>query len=83
MVIYVTIEVLIGVQSVGICGSDIHFWVDGRIGDRTIVAPTILGHEASGVVIAIGESVTNLQPGLCVCLILNGLKLKSNCCIYF
>ncbi|XP_003383541.1 PREDICTED: sorbitol dehydrogenase-like [Amphimedon queenslandica] len=56
-------EVLIGVQSVGICGSDIHFWVDGHIGDCTVVAPTILGHEASGVVIAIGEGVTNLQPG--------------------
>ena len=63
----ITIEVLIGVQSVGICGSDIHFWTDGHIGDRTIVAPTILGHEASGVVIDVGDGVTSLQPGLCVC----------------
>ena len=45
------------------CGSDIHFWDEGHIGNRTIVSPTVMGHEASGIVIAKGEGVTDLNIG--------------------
>lgn len=50
-------------QSVGICGSDVHFWVDGRIGDFVLEKPMVLGHEASAVVVSIGEGVTHLKQG--------------------
>ena len=50
-------------QSVGICGSDVHFWVEGRIGDFVLNSPTIMGHEASGVVVGMGDGVTSLALG--------------------
>ena len=50
-------------QSVGICGSDVHYWVHGRIGDFVVEAPMVMGHEASGLVVGVGEGVTSLQPG--------------------
>ena len=56
-------EVLLAMHSVGLCGSDVHFWVDGRIGDFVVKAPLVLGHEASGVVVSVGEDVTHLKPG--------------------
>lgn len=56
-------EVLIAVHSVGICGSDVHYWVDGRIGDFIIKNPMVLGHESSGIVEEVGEDVTDLKPG--------------------
>ncbi len=43
-------EVLIEVRSVGICGSDVHYYEHGRIGDFVVRSPLILGHETSGVV---------------------------------
>lgn len=56
-------EVLIAIHSVGICGSDVHYWINGRIGDFVLKAPMILGHETSGTIIEIGEGVTDLKPG--------------------
>ncbi|MCF8551831.1 MAG: NAD(P)-dependent alcohol dehydrogenase [Candidatus Nanopelagicales bacterium] len=56
-------EILIAVRSVGICGSDIHYWADGRIGPYVVEGDLILGHEASGVVSAIGSRVTTLAVG--------------------
>ena len=56
-------EVLLSMRSVGICGSDVHYWVAGRIGDFVVKEPMVMGHESSGVVIATGEGVTNLQVG--------------------
>ena len=50
-------EVLIEVAAVGICGSDLHTYQDGRIGDTTIKTPVALGHEFSGVVIATSGDV--------------------------
>jgi L-iditol 2-dehydrogenase len=47
-------EVLIRVASVGVCGSDIHYYLDGRIGSQILTAPVILGHEYAGVVEAAG-----------------------------
>jgi len=56
-------EVLVEIRRVGICGSDVHYWQHGRIGDFVCCAPMVLGHESSGVVAEVGENVTDLAPG--------------------
>lgn len=48
---------------VGICGSDVHYLVHGRIGDFIVKAPMIIGHEASGIVMKLGKNVKNLEVG--------------------
>lgn len=48
---------------VGICGSDVHYLVHGRIGDFIMKAPMIIGHEASGVVHKLGKNVKSLAVG--------------------
>ena len=50
-------------QDVGICGSDVHYWQHGAIGDFIVKAPMVLGHEAAGVVSKLGEGVTSLKVG--------------------
>jgi len=50
-------------KAVGICGSDVHYWTHGAIGDFIVREPLILGHEASGEVVKIGEKVKNLKVG--------------------
>lgn len=50
-------------HSVGICGSDVHYWQHGRIGDFVVKDPMVLGHEASGTVVKVGSGVTHLKPG--------------------
>ena len=57
------VEVLLRMNKVGICGSDVHYWVNGRIGDFVVKAPMVLGHEAAGIVHQVGEGVTHLKPG--------------------
>jgi D-xylulose reductase len=61
-------EVRIAIKAVGICGSDVHYYKHGRIGDFIVKEPMILGHEASGVVSAIGANVTHLKVGDRVCM---------------
>ena len=61
-------EVLIAVHTVGICGSDIHYYTHGAIGKFVVQDPLVLGHEASGVVAACGANVTTFQPGDRVCM---------------
>lgn len=56
-------DVLVRVRSVGICGSDVHYFRTGRIGDFVVREPMILGHETSGIVEAVGSAVTSLAPG--------------------
>ncbi|XP_048257308.1 sorbitol dehydrogenase-like [Haliotis rufescens] len=56
-------EVQISMANVGICGSDVHFWTNGEIGDFVVKAPMVLGHEASGVVSKVGQGVTSLKVG--------------------
>lgn len=48
-------QVLVAVTAVGVCGSDLHTYQDGRIGTTTAETPLILGHEFAGVVLAVGE----------------------------
>lgn len=47
----------------GICGSDLHYWQHGRVGAFQVREPLIPGHEASGVVAAVGEAVTRVAVG--------------------
>lgn len=56
-------EVLVRVKSVGICGSDVHYWRTGHIGSFVVEAPMILGHEVAGVVAEVGAAVTTLRVG--------------------
>lgn len=56
-------DVLLKMHSVGICGSDVHYWEHGRIGDFVVKKPMVLGHEAAGTVTKVGASVKHLKPG--------------------
>jgi D-xylulose reductase len=61
-------DVRIGINTVGICGSDVHYYTHGRIGQFVVRSPMVLGHEASGTVIEAGAEVTHLKPGDRVCM---------------
>lgn len=56
-------EVLVKVAQVGVCGSDVHYYQHGRIGDFVVGQPLILGHEASGVIVAVGSEVNPERIG--------------------
>ena len=56
-------EVLVRVASVGVCGSDVHYYEHGRIGSHVVTSPLVLGHEAAGRVVAVGPSVSRLSVG--------------------
>lgn len=56
-------EVLVRLHYVGICGSDLHYYETGAIGDYVVEPPFVLGHEAGGVVVEVGKDVTHLQVG--------------------
>lgn len=57
------VEVLLKIQRVGICGSDVHYLVHGSIGNYVVKDPMVIGHEASGIVFKLGKGVTNLNVG--------------------
>ena len=56
-------EVLIKIKVVGICGSDMHYYQHGRIGDFIVEGDFVLGHESAGEVIEVGLNVKNLKVG--------------------
>ncbi len=56
-------DVLVAVSDVGICGSDVHYYEHGRIGDYVVEDPLVLGHESAGTVVETGDNVTALDPG--------------------
>lgn len=58
---YFFAEVLLEMACVGICGSDVHYLVNGRIGDFIVKKPMIIGHESSGTVAKLGTNVKNLK----------------------
>lgn len=61
-------DVRIKIDTVGICGSDVHYYTHGRIGPFVVNEPMVLGHEASGIVIETGANVKNLKIGDRVCM---------------
>lgn len=56
-------EALVKVEYVGICGSDLHYYESGAIGDFVVKPPFVLGHEAGGTVVSVGRNVKHLKPG--------------------
>jgi L-iditol 2-dehydrogenase len=56
-------DVLVRIQRVGVCGSDIHYYTAGKIGSQVAQFPFVVGHEASGVVERMGKSVRRVRPG--------------------
>lgn len=56
-------QVLVEVAAVGVCGSDVHYYRHGRIGDFVVESPMILGHELSGRIAAVGEAVDPSRIG--------------------
>jgi len=56
-------EVLIEIKAVGVCGSDVHYYEHGRIGSYVVRQPLILGHEASGIIVDVGEGVNKGRVG--------------------
>lgn len=61
-------DVQIDIDTVGICGSDVHYYTHGKIGPFVVKEPMVLGHEAAGTVVAVGDAVTNLKAGDRVCM---------------
>jgi len=61
-------DVRIGIRNVGICGSDVHYYLHGRIGDFVVRSPMVLGHEASGEILEVGSNVKHLKVGDRVCM---------------
>lgn len=56
-------QVLVEVTAVGVCGSDVHFWHEGRLGDWVVDAPLVLGHESGGRIVAVGSAVDASRIG--------------------
>ncbi|WP_136314119.1 NAD(P)-dependent alcohol dehydrogenase [Actinomyces procaprae] len=56
-------QVLVRIESVGVCGSDVHYYQHGRIGDFVVREPMILGHESAGTIVAVGADVDSGRVG--------------------
>jgi L-iditol 2-dehydrogenase len=56
-------DVLVEIKAVGVCGSDVHYYEEGRIGSFVVEKPLILGHESMGTVVALGDEVTEHEIG--------------------
>ena len=61
-------DLRIAIHTVGVCGSDVHYYTHGAIGKFVVNAPMVLGHEASGTVAALGSNVKNFKVGDRVCM---------------
>lgn len=56
-------DVIVAMKAVGVCGSDVHYYTHGRIGEQVVEYPFTVGHECAGVVQEVGRGVTELAPG--------------------
>ncbi|RPI97540.1 MAG: hypothetical protein EHM31_13350, partial [Candidatus Aminicenantes bacterium] len=56
-------DVLVRSKAVGVCGSDLHYYLSGCVGSDTVSYPFIPGHECAGVVEEVGRAVTRVKPG--------------------
>jgi D-xylulose reductase len=61
-------DVKVKLHTVGVCGSDVHYYTHGRIGQFVVNAPMVLGHEAAGTVVEVGANVKQLKVGDRVCM---------------
>ena len=61
-------DVKVAIKACGVCGSDVHYYTEGRIGDFVVNEPMILGHESSGIVLEAGANVKTLKAGDRVCM---------------
>jgi D-xylulose reductase len=61
-------DVKIKIDTVGVCGSDVHYYTHGRIGSFVVNAPMVLGHEAAGTIVEVGAGVKNFKVGDRVCM---------------
>ncbi|MEK1900459.1 MAG: alcohol dehydrogenase catalytic domain-containing protein, partial [Rhizobium sp.] len=61
-------QVKIKIHTVGVCGSDVHYYTHGKIGPFIVNEPMVLGHEAAGTVVEVGAGVTHLKVGDRVCM---------------
>src|SRR5919112_3875256 len=61
-------DVRIALRTVGVCGSDVHYYTHGAIGPFVVREPMILGHEAAGEIVEVGSAVTEFRPGDRVCM---------------
>ncbi|WP_200837899.1 NAD(P)-dependent alcohol dehydrogenase [Starkeya nomas] len=61
-------DVKIAIDTVGVCGSDVHYYTHGAIGSFVVREPMVLGHEAAGTIVAVGTNVKNLKVGDRVCM---------------
>ncbi|KAG1713774.1 putative D-xylulose reductase [Nymphon striatum] len=61
-------DVRIAIDTVGVCGSDVHYYTHGRIGDFVVKEPMVLGHEGAGRIVEVGAAVTHLKVGDRVCM---------------
>jgi L-iditol 2-dehydrogenase len=56
-------DILIRMSTVGVCGSDVHYYVSGKIGSQVVEYPFTVGHEGSGIVEKVGSAVSRIKPG--------------------
>ena len=56
-------EVLVKIEYCGVCGSDLHYFFHGGVGDNVVKGPVVLGHEAGGLVVEVGSEVSHLKAG--------------------
>ncbi len=56
-------DVIVAINVTGICGSDVHYWEHGRIGDFVVTKPMVLGHESAGTIVEVGSAVKNVKVG--------------------
>jgi D-xylulose reductase len=61
-------DVKIAIHTVGVCGSDVHYYTHGAIGSYVVRAPMVLGHEAAGIVVETGANVETFKVGDRVCM---------------
>ncbi len=61
-------DLKIKIDTVGVCGSDVHYYTHGRIGPFVVNEPMVLGHEAAGTVVAVGSEVLGFRAGDRVCM---------------
>ena len=56
-------DVLLRIRRVGVCGSDVHYYTQGRIGSQVVQYPFGVGHECSAMVLEVGKAVKRVKPG--------------------